>query len=76
MASVVYFMCAVTSLGCATLLVRQWRASRIRLLMWSALGFSGLALNNVLLFADRVAYPDRDLLLFRALSGLISMRNQ
>lgn len=73
MAAVVYFLCASTSITCAALLLRAWRTSRVRLLMWSALGFTGLAVNNVLLFVDRVVVPDRDLTLLRDVSGLAAL---
>ena len=49
MASVVYALCALTSLACAVLLLRAYRRSWARLLFWSGLCFVGLALNNVLL---------------------------
>ena len=61
MAAVVYFVCALASIACAALLVRSWRRSRLRLLMWVALGFVGLAINNILLFVDRVVARDTDL---------------
>lgn len=73
MASLVYFLCALTSVGCAALLVRQWRRRHVRLLMWSALGFTGLAINNVLLFVDHVLVPDSDLLVLRDVSGLAAL---
>jgi hypothetical protein len=73
MAGAVYFVCALTSVLCAVLLVRQWRMTHVRLLLWSALGFSGLALNNVLLFVDRVLIPEHDLLLLRDVSGLLAL---
>ena len=73
MATVVYFLCAATSIACAVLLVRSWRQSRVRLLMWCAVGFTGLAINNVLLFADRVLVPERDLGVLRDASGFAAM---
>ena len=73
MATLVYFLCAATSIGCAMLLVRSWRRSRVRLLMWCALGFTGLAINNILLFADRVLVPERDLGVLRDASGFAAM---
>ena len=45
----VYILCAATSTLCAILLIRGYRQSRARLLLWSAACFIGLALNNVLL---------------------------
>ena len=53
MAEIVYVLCALTSLACATLLARAWRRTRSRLLMWSALCFLCFTANNVLLYADR-----------------------
>ena len=51
-ADIVYMACALTSLFCAVLLFRAWRASRAKLLYWGALCFTGLALNNLLLVID------------------------
>jgi hypothetical protein len=49
MADVVYALCALTSLAIAVLLLRGWRRSRARLLLWSGLCFVGLFFNNLLL---------------------------
>ena len=49
MASVVYILCALTSLACAVLLLRGYRNTRARLLLWSGLCFTGLFLNNATL---------------------------
>ena len=57
MATVVYALCALTSLACAALLLRGYLANRVRLLLWVGLCFAGLALNNVLLFVDLVLLP-------------------
>jgi hypothetical protein len=73
MAAVVYFLCALTSVACAALLVRSWRRSPVRLLMWVALGFIGLALNNVILFVDQVIAKDADLHTVRDFSGLAAV---
>lgn len=50
--NVVYILCAATSTVCAILLIRGYRQSRARLLLWSAVCFVGLALNNLLLLVD------------------------
>ena len=52
MASVVYVLCAVTSLGCAMLLLRAYQRTSTRLLLWSGLCFVGLFVNNTLLVLD------------------------
>lgn len=68
MASVVYALCALTSMLCAGLLWRAYRASRARLLLWSSVSFIGLAFNNLLLFIDLVVLPTAvDLSLYRSL---------
>lgn len=58
MATAVYTLCALLSLACAGLLLRAWRASRRRLLLWSAACFAWLALSNVLLFVDLAVIGD------------------
>ena len=73
MSSAVYALCAVTSLFCAVLLTRSHRARRDRVLLWLGLCFWGLALNNVLLFADYVVVPAVDLALIRALSAAAAL---
>jgi hypothetical protein len=73
MASVVYALCALTSGLCAVLLLRAYRASRARLLLWSSLSFIGLAFNNLLLFVDLVVLPTVDLLLYRSLMAALAV---
>lgn len=72
-AVVAYVLCAVTSVACAVLLVRSYLAARVRLLLWSALCFVGLAINNVLLLVDRSILPDVDLSLLRDASGFAAV---
>ena len=72
-AVVAYVLCALTSVLCAALLIRSYRASRIRLLLWAALCFSGLAVNNVLLVIDRQVVPEIDLSLLREASGFVAV---
>lgn len=72
MSSFVYLLCAATSILCAVLLVRSYLATRTRLLLWSALCFSGLALNNLILVIDK-ATAEIDLSLVRSLPALVGM---
>ncbi len=69
----VYVLCALTSLLCALLLFRGWRASRQRLLLWSALCFTGLAINNLVLVVDFIVMPDVDLVAVRHLTAHASL---
>jgi hydrogenase/urease accessory protein HupE len=66
----VYVLCAATCLGCTVLLIRAYARSRTALLLWSALGFVGLSINNLLLVLDLVFLPDVDLLIARQLAAL------
>jgi hypothetical protein len=72
-AAVVFLACAVTSVLCVVLLVRGWLASRSRLLLWSSLGFFGLALNNIILVVDRLVFPQVDLALARAIAAFLGV---
>lgn len=75
MAAAVYVLCALTSLACAALLLRGWQLRRVRLLLWSGLGFVGFAIGNVMLVVDMVVIgPSVDLSLARnlpVLAGLV-----
>ena len=68
-APLVYLLCALASLGCMVLLGRAYLRSRARLLLWSAICFVGLAVNNLLLFVDLVILPQIDLSLPRLLAS-------
>jgi hypothetical protein len=70
---VVYALCALTSILCAVLLLRGYARSRARLLLWSALCFCGLALNNVALVLDKATFPELDLSLARTLPAIIGL---
>ncbi|HEU0078216.1 MAG TPA: DUF5985 family protein [Longimicrobiaceae bacterium] len=70
MATLIYALCALTSLLCAVLLARGYRQSGARLLLWSSLCFTGLALNNLLLFVDLRVVPSVDLSVWRSLPAL------
>lgn len=74
MAAPVYVLCALTSLACAALLLRGWQARRVRLLLWSGLGFVGFAIGNVMLVIDVVVVgPAMDLSLGRSLPVLAGL---
>jgi hypothetical protein len=74
MAEAVYLLCGLTSLACAGLLLRGYRRTRTRLLLWSGLCFTGLAANNVLLFVDKVVIgPEMDLTLLRSALAVVAL---
>jgi hypothetical protein len=74
MATLIYSLCALVAAVCTFLLLRAWRASRHRLLLWTAICFGGLTLTNVLLFLDKIVLgPETDLSPARMLVTLAAM---
>ncbi|HET9683331.1 MAG TPA: DUF5985 family protein [Gemmatimonadaceae bacterium] len=73
MGLVVYALCALTSLACAWLLLRGFRQSRVRLLLWSGLCFACFALNNLLLIVDVRMVPEHDLSVARSIPSLVGI---
>ena len=74
MPTVVFLLCAITSLACSVLLLRGYRASGSRLLLWGGIAFASLALNNALVFVDLVVLGDAvDLQVWRKLPALAGM---
>jgi hypothetical protein len=74
MAEAVYILCAATCAACAVFLFRGYARSRARFLLWSGFCFVALAVNNALLFADKVVYKEVDLSVWRtscALAGMV-----
>jgi len=69
----IYLLCVVTSLLCAYLLSRAYRRGRTRLLVWSALCFALLALNNLVVAADVLLLPDIDLTVLRLITSLLAV---
>ncbi|MFP2962229.1 DUF5985 family protein [Myxococcus sp. 1LA] len=73
MAEAVYILCALTSVACAVLLLRAYKRTGMRLLLWSGLCFVGMVVSNVLLFVDLVLLPTSiDLFMPRLIATLSS----
>lgn len=69
MDKIVYALCSLTCAICAGLLFRGYRATRMRLLLWSVVCFVCLTLANIIVYVDLVVLPQEiDLSLLR--SGL------
>ena len=68
--TVVYLLCLATSLVCTFLLFRSYARSGAKLLLWTALCFVALAINNLFLSIDVLLVPEIDLLWLRQLSSL------
>ncbi|HEY7409350.1 MAG TPA: DUF5985 family protein [Vicinamibacteria bacterium] len=73
MAGAVYLLSAVTCLVCAGLLLRAYRRTRARLLLWSGICFVGLTADNVLLFVDAILIPEVSLAPWRGLPALAGL---
>ena len=72
--AVLYLIAMLTSFACMLLLFRAYASSRLRILLWSALCFVGLTVNNTLLFVDLVLLPEAiDLRLYRNIAALVGM---
>jgi hypothetical protein len=72
-AEAVYILCALTSILCAVLLYRGYRANRTRLLFWASLAFLLLAISNVVAYLDLVLLPASDLFWYRTGFALAAM---
>jgi hypothetical protein len=73
MAASAYVLSILTCLFCSWLLLRAYRGGRERLLLWSGICFLGLAMDNALLFADVVLFPDVSMMAWRGLPALAGM---
>ena len=62
MPALVYTLCFIGACACAALLLHSYLRNRTRLLLWAALSFIALAVNNFFVIADTVMFPDADLL--------------
>jgi len=69
----VYGLCLLTSGLCAALLFRSYGRSRQPLLLWSALCFSLLAINNLLVVFDMVVFSATDFSVPRQLTALAAV---
>ena len=73
MAAAIYSLCALTCIACAVLLLRSYGRTRFRMLFWSGLCFSMLAVSNVLNMLDRFVFRDMDLAPLRLGTALVAV---
>lgn len=66
-------LAALTSLACMILLFRAYSSTGMRLLLWSALCFVCLSVNNLVLFFDVALYPALDLRIYRLSASLLGV---
>lgn len=70
---IVYLLCLGTSITCAGLLVRSYLRTRAGLLLWSALSFVFLALNNFVVVLDMLVLRNIDLTPWRYAAALAAI---
>lgn len=73
MPTLVYTLCFITSSICAGLLLRSFFATQARLLLWSALAFVALAVNNFFVLMDVIIMPEVNFLPYRHLAALTAV---
>ena len=68
--ALIYTLCFLTSSACAFLLGRSFARTGMRLLLWSALCFLFLGLNNLAVIVDLLLVPHLDFQLIRVALSL------
>ena len=71
--TVIHLLSVITSLLCAYLLARAWLRGRERLLVWSAICFALLAINNLVLAVDILLLPAINLTILRLVTALLAV---
>lgn len=71
--TVLILLAVLTSIACIVLLFRAYASSGVPLLLWSALCFVFLGVNNMLVFFDVVIFPEIDLRPWRLAAALIGI---
>ncbi len=71
--NIVYLLCFLTSLSCCLLLIRSYRRTKSKVLLWTAACFVLLAIDNLLVVFDLILLPNVDLLMPRLLATLLAV---
>jgi hypothetical protein len=70
---VLYLLAVAMCVVCTALLFQTYARNGLRLLLWTALCFVFLTLNNVLLFVDLAVFDQPDLRAWRIGAGLLGL---
>lgn len=74
MAGLLYGLCTLTAMAVFVLLLRAYFRTRYKLLLWGALCFFGLTLNNALLVVDKILLgPEISLFTLRLIAAFLSV---
>jgi Family of unknown function (DUF5985) len=71
LSNVLYYLCLLSSLACTVLLLRGWRRTGMRLLLWSGICFVFLSASNLVLLVE-VELLDPRLHAYRLGLGLLA----
>ena len=69
----IYILCLVASTGCTWLLLKGYRRTLTRLLLWTGLCFAFLSLNSLVVLFDLVIFPQWDLRVVRHAASLTAV---
>ena len=69
----IFVLCMAASATCAVLLARTYARTRSRLLLWTAISFALLTLNNFFLVLDMLVFLQTDLWPARAITFQAAM---
>lgn len=66
----IYLLCVLTAVACSILLLRGYRQSSTRLLLWSSVCFGFLALQAMIVIIELLVLPGSDLQMLRHAASL------
>jgi hypothetical protein len=69
----IYVLCLVASVTCSLLLLRGYRQSHTRLLLWAGICFGFLSLNSLAVLFDLLVFPQWDLQVLRHAASLMAV---
>ncbi len=69
----IYTLCLATCVGCAFLLLRGYRRTKTRLLMWTGICFCLLSINNLTVLLDLIVFVEQDLQGWRHAASLAAV---
>lgn len=68
----VYILCALTALSCVAMLLRGYRRSGTRLLLWTAICFGFLAIHSTAVLVEILVLPTTNLQMVRHAASLMA----
>lgn len=69
----IYVLCIIASTTCTWLLLRGYRRSLTRLLLWAGLCFAFLSLNSLAVLFDMLIFPQCDFQTWRHAASLMAV---